>query len=762
MAKPKKGKQKNETVLALPVQPPPLATHTSPVNPPSELSPLPPPALGWPSPNLTSLNINRQTKKDNDDGWLPTDGVLEEGLPTIKKANAKSPLAASPWGVSQQTGSIPSAQATKATIATKNAPAPATSVWGGSHHPTGKVSTWHQQAQSTERPSWDTGGAGWHTSGHDAWGADDDSESESESEAGDGRGSVLAGGASWGQPKAASFTPGTSTWRSWGDEAQRNSKVNSFATGVTGSKNALSSQQRSQILDSLLNVPQSHNNYVAQHKQAQAATQQAVKHFPHVTPSQAHAASRHTPRQHPNQSQPKRLPHISNRQATHSSWHTPATPMQQSARQEVKSTKEGKSGKHRRSHSEDHWGEEWGGGGGGEGGGTNASEWWTPVQGEGTDSYGWGPIPEEEEEDYEDARRVHFSPKAPSANLWGDGGKSPVWGGGKLSKAESVSGWGTDGDGWVGTSDKTNGWGLKPPQGNSPWSTWGEDESQSDSPWGMDMKEENSPWSLLERPKAQAPGISSARPHDKHSEASYSIPSRTLAHAYKGTTTTLHGVGPENSIIGDYMHAQIQDSGFEALEPVQRALFGKGRRARERIHWMFPPDKDERVEILLTWIQNVSYSLATYGVHKFLQTRERGALFANADFRLPGKEKVPAFDWLTFDELQRTRDKILQESVVCYDPAAQVIVFVFLSSNTGNSVAMWRRKIPVPNNTRLSFQAHINQALAGLRRDSDYIVHVDELPNDMPPITRSRSLPATTQYKGKKKKRKWWRALFGL
>ncbi|KAF9263600.1 hypothetical protein L218DRAFT_864544 [Marasmius fiardii PR-910] len=204
------------------------------------------------------------------------------------------------------------------------------------------------------------------------------------------------------------------------------------------------------------------------------------------------------------------------------------------------------------------------------------------------------------------------------------------------------------------------------------------------------------------------------------------MPSRTLAHAYKGTTTTLHAAGPESSIIGDFMDVPILDSGREALEPVQRALFGKGRRARERIHWMFPPDKDERVESLLTWIQNLSYSLATYGVHKFLQTRERGALFANADFRLPGKESLPAFDWLTFDELRRTRDKILQESVVFYDPAVLVIVFVFLPSSTGNSVAMWRRKIPVPNNTRLSFQAHINQALAGLRRDSDYIVHVDE------------------------------------
>lgn len=111
----------------------------------------------------------------------------------------------------------------------------------------------------------------------------------------------------------------------------------------------------------------------------------------------------------------------------------------------------------------------------------------------------------------------------------------------------------------------------------------------------------------------------------------------------------------------------------------------------------------------------------------FLQSRERGALFANADYRPPKSPNEPAFDWLTFDELQTSRDKILQESVAFYDPAIQVIVFVFLPSKTGNSVAMWRRKINVPNNTRLMLQAEINLAFAGLRRDKDYLVYVDEL-----------------------------------
>jgi hypothetical protein len=99
---------------------------------------------------------------------------------------------------------------------------------------------------------------------------------------------------------------------------------------------------------------------------------------------------------------------------------------------------------------------------------------------------------------------------------------------------------------------------------------------------------------------------------------------------------------------------------------------------------------------------------------------------ANADYRPPKSATEPAFDWLTFDQLQSTMDRTLQESVVFYDPAVQVIVFVFLPSKSGNSIAIWRRKINVPNNLRLTYQREITLALAGLREEKEYVVHVDE------------------------------------
>ncbi|KAF8219656.1 hypothetical protein L208DRAFT_1338710 [Tricholoma matsutake] len=230
------------------------------------------------------------------------------------------------------------------------------------------------------------------------------------------------------------------------------------------------------------------------------------------------------------------------------------------------------------------------------------------------------------------------------------------------------------------------------------------------------------------------------------------MPSKTLAHAYKETTVLLNnGVVPNK--LNEYTNVQFVESRGAALAPVANALFGKTRMAKDRIHWMFSPNKDERVSSLLSWIQKVEYSLGSFGVHKFIQSRERGAFLTNADFRMDNHPNQPAFDWLTFDVLQRSMDRTLQESVAFYDPTVQVIVFVFLPSKSGNSVAMWRRKVNVPNNTRLILQHEINLAMAGLRKQKNYAVHVDELPAEEGQL-RHRSLPGddvTT-----KNKRKWW------
>lgn len=254
---------------------------------------------------------------------------------------------------------------------------------------------------------------------------------------------------------------------------------------------------------------------------------------------------------------------------------------------------------------------------------------------------------------------------------------------------------------------------------------------------------------------------------------SYSMPSKTFTHATKGTTASLEA-GPPYNMLTD---VQFEESHGEALKSAHQALFGKSRFAKDRIYWIFRPDHDPRVIALLNWVQTVSYALGAFGLHKFLQSRERGALFTNVDYRSPKNPKQPCFDWLTFDELQPSMDKILQESVALYDPAVQVILFVFLPSKSGKSVAMWRRRITVPNNVRLTMQGEIRLCLNGLRRDKDYLVHVDELPEDhqhhqhhhkfehpvaaSPRRLRRSSLPPPSTVPvidlwEKPKKRKWW------
>ncbi|KIJ70349.1 hypothetical protein HYDPIDRAFT_79098 [Hydnomerulius pinastri MD-312] len=221
--------------------------------------------------------------------------------------------------------------------------------------------------------------------------------------------------------------------------------------------------------------------------------------------------------------------------------------------------------------------------------------------------------------------------------------------------------------------------------------------------------------------------------------------SKTLSYAYSGTATST-GSGAGRAAMQQIADVQFIESQGEALKSVRRAFYSKSRRAEDRFHWLFPPEKDERVSSLLHWIQSVSFGVASFGLQKFLHTRERGALIVNADYRPAHSPNEPAFDWVTWEQIQPTMDRILQESVGYYNPAIHIIVLVLLPSPSGNSVAIWRRKIPIPNNIRLAYQAQITQAIASLRKE--YPVLVDELPS---PLEDAPPPPPP------KKKRKWYK-----
>jgi hypothetical protein len=70
--------------------------------------------------------------------------------------------------------------------------------------------------------------------------------------------------------------------------------------------------------------------------------------------------------------------------------------------------------------------------------------------------------------------------------------------------------------------------------------------------------------------------------------------------------------------MNEYANVRFIESKGAALATVQQALFGDERKARDRIHWLFPPDKDDRVATVLAWLQAVRYSLGGFGVSTFI------------------------------------------------------------------------------------------------------------------------------------------------
>ncbi|KAI9063224.1 hypothetical protein FKP32DRAFT_1592688 [Trametes sanguinea] len=236
--------------------------------------------------------------------------------------------------------------------------------------------------------------------------------------------------------------------------------------------------------------------------------------------------------------------------------------------------------------------------------------------------------------------------------------------------------------------------------------------------------------SMLGHPSAAAQrqqswgGTPQAHPQQFWTPAPNANASKTMKFATGQISTTIFELAPPRNGLGE---TSFIDSHGAALRPAERAMFSRDRPAKERFRWGFNPDKDPRVGALLRWIASTANGLAEIGLQRFLDSQERGALFFNADYRVPsptpGGPPQPAYDWVTLDKIQRTLDATLQESVALYDPAFQVIVFVFLLSPSGNSMALWRRKLAVPDSLR---EEHRDDILAVKAELKDYPVYVDE------------------------------------
>lgn len=86
-----------------------------------------------------------------------------------------------------------------------------------------------------------------------------------------------------------------------------------------------------------------------------------------------------------------------------------------------------------------------------------------------------------------------------------------------------------------------------------------------------------------------------------------SLPSKTLAQAQQQQGIAATTINLPSGV-------RFVESKGAAFSFVHNAFFGNARLARERIHWMFPANKDERVANMLAWVQKMSFNLATFGV----------------------------------------------------------------------------------------------------------------------------------------------------
>lgn len=89
--------------------------------------------------------------------------------------------------------------------------------------------------------------------------------------------------------------------------------------------------------------------------------------------------------------------------------------------------------------------------------------------------------------------------------------------------------------------------------------------------------------------------------------------SKTLSYAYSGTTPSTESE-PGRAAMQRITDFHFVESRGDALKSVQRAFYGKQRKATERFHWLFPAEKDERVSSLLNWISSMSFGIASFGV----------------------------------------------------------------------------------------------------------------------------------------------------
>ncbi|KAG8991073.1 hypothetical protein FRB90_001472, partial [Tulasnella sp. 427] len=181
---------------------------------------------------------------------------------------------------------------------------------------------------------------------------------------------------------------------------------------------------------------------------------------------------------------------------------------------------------------------------------------------------------------------------------------------------------------------------------------------------------------------------------------------------------------------------RIAESNGKCLEEASAALFGRHAPPEERIVWNHTADRDKGMQNLLEWVDKVKWGLASLGLHKFMATKQRGALIFNVNGRLSNDPKTPAVDWFTFADAQRTLDKQLQKYIGEYNPAEYVLVFTFRVMRGGQVMHMWGKKLAIPQTLPVTYATEIRDALKKVNKKRLEVLTEDPAPKRSLSITK--------------------------
>lgn len=230
-------------------------------------------------------------------------------------------------------------------------------------------------------------------------------------------------------------------------------------------------------------------------------------------------------------------------------------------------------------------------------------------------------------------------------------------------------------------------------------------------------------------------GMGQGKRARQHQQATPDRPDALFAGGYQAYYTPAHS---HTLYAGAHEQPSAFDGAFAvtttektALEEAKYALFGPHRPSIQRIHWAFPPHQDHSVREVMAFIQDpeVKRELTSIALNQYVTYRQPGCFLVNATWRNEDRPNTPGFDWMTLSELADTHDRIIQQSLLYYQPLEFALVFVFLLSQSGNSIACWRRKLEISGPLKAQYQREVKLVQRELAQQQHYIL-VDSPPLD--------------------------------